>query len=532
MEFAFDLVKNYGKERPDHPLLRQARVIVVPVVNVDGFDLSRTDGEYVDLRELNENDPPAARLGPGHARAHLHAQELPGRRRRGHPRRQLRAHRSPAPAASASASTSTATTAGSGAVRARPDRAQPEHVEAGPADPTYRGASAFSEPETQNIRDLVASRQMTMMISNHTFSNLVLRPNGVNPNTIGADGKPVGDAPDEARTQEAGCQDGVRRTATPTSTAGSSTTPPGPPRTGPTTPPAASATPSRSAPTSSTRRTPRSSTSTSAGQVRRQGQPRGLPDRPRARRRHALPRHPQGQGPEGRDAPAGEELQHPHLGGLVQGRREHRDQGRAATALRVDRQPVDPAGGAFAPLRGAERRAVPQGGHRGRTDSEPDEPRRPRVRAERPADVCAGPALDWPTPDDLDLEVYRKTSDGEADRRSAAPATSPATRSGSTSRRPGRHLRPAGDQLRLGDAELHPHRGLFDSVTRHTAGKRERYTLTCEKNGKVLQTAAGLHQSRRREVDRPLGVPPQVVTRTDDPSRESRARSARSRLDA
>ncbi len=36
-----------------------------------------------------------------------------------------------------------------------------------------------------------------MLISNHTFSNLVLRPNGVNPNTIGEDGKPVGDSPDE-----------------------------------------------------------------------------------------------------------------------------------------------------------------------------------------------------------------------------------------------------------------------------------------------------------------------------------------------
>jgi hypothetical protein len=28
---------------------------------------------------------------------------------------------------------------------------------------------------------------------------------------------------------------------------------------------------------------------------------------------------------------------------------------------------------------------------------------------------------------------------------------------------------------------------LFNSVTRHTAGKRERYTLTCEKKGTVLQ---------------------------------------------
>jgi hypothetical protein len=31
--------------------------------------------------------------------------------------------------------------------------------------------------------------------------------------------------------------------------------------------------------------------------------------------------------------------------------------------------------------------------------------------------------------------------------------------------------------------------GLFATSTRWTAGRREAYTLTCEKNGKVLQTA-------------------------------------------
>ena len=57
MEFAFDLVNNFGKDKRITRLLRKARVIVVPVVNVDGFDLSRTDGEYVDLNVVNEQDP-------------------------------------------------------------------------------------------------------------------------------------------------------------------------------------------------------------------------------------------------------------------------------------------------------------------------------------------------------------------------------------------------------------------------------------------------------------------------------------------
>ena len=47
---------------------------------------------------------------------------------------------------------------------------------------------AADEVVGRNVRDLISQRQVTMMVSNHTFSNLVLRPNGVNPTTIGPDG--------------------------------------------------------------------------------------------------------------------------------------------------------------------------------------------------------------------------------------------------------------------------------------------------------------------------------------------------------
>jgi hypothetical protein len=43
----------------------------------------------------------------------------------------------------------------------------------------YRGNGPFSEPETQNIRALISSRQVTTLITNHTFSDLVLRPPGI-----------------------------------------------------------------------------------------------------------------------------------------------------------------------------------------------------------------------------------------------------------------------------------------------------------------------------------------------------------------
>ncbi len=186
MEFAHDLVKNYGQNARITGLLDKSRVLIVPVVNVDGFDLSRTDGGLVDLRE---SDNGGHRIDPRHSGERLQAEELPERRSGStHPTAPAVASRPP--------------------VRLRfgigvdPNRNYGGFW-GGPgasatfADPTYRGAGPFSEPETQNIRELISSRQITTMISNHTFSNLVLRPNGVHPDTIGPDGNPVGNAPDE-----------------------------------------------------------------------------------------------------------------------------------------------------------------------------------------------------------------------------------------------------------------------------------------------------------------------------------------------
>jgi hypothetical protein len=47
------------------------------------------------------------------------------------------------------------------------------------SDDTYRGDGPFSEPETQNVRELISTRQVTNLITNHTFANLVLRPPGI-----------------------------------------------------------------------------------------------------------------------------------------------------------------------------------------------------------------------------------------------------------------------------------------------------------------------------------------------------------------
>jgi len=137
------------------------------------------------------------RVDPRHSRKRLQAEELPRGRRAGHPDGTCRAF--------------SATSPGGFGIGTDPNRNYGGFW-GGPgasatfADPTYRGAGPFSEPETQNIRELVSGRQVTTLISNHTFSNLVLRPNGVHPDTIGPDGHPVGNAPDEEGLKALGAE--------------------------------------------------------------------------------------------------------------------------------------------------------------------------------------------------------------------------------------------------------------------------------------------------------------------------------------
>lgn len=192
MEFAVDLVANYGTDERITSLLNQSRVIVVPVVNVDGFHLSRTDGALIDLREADDGGTVSILGTPGNAYKRKNCRVVDGQD----------------PVDGTCAATS-ATSPGGYGIGVDLNRNYGGFW-GGPgasdlsANPTYRGGAAFSEPETKNIRELISGRQVTTMITNHTFSNLVLRPNGVAPDTIGQDGLPVGDAPDELALKELG----------------------------------------------------------------------------------------------------------------------------------------------------------------------------------------------------------------------------------------------------------------------------------------------------------------------------------------
>jgi hypothetical protein len=197
IEFAYDLVENYGKNARITRLLRQSRVLIVPVVNVDGFEKSINDGLLVDLRPVDDDneelDGTASLLGtPGNAYKRKNCRVMDG-------------------SEPAAAECTLASSPGGLGIGVDLNRNY-GGLWGGPGasdsfeDATYRGADAFSEPETQAVRELVSRRQVTMLITNHTFSNLVLRPNGVAPDTLGPDEQPVGDPPDEAAMKRLGAQ--------------------------------------------------------------------------------------------------------------------------------------------------------------------------------------------------------------------------------------------------------------------------------------------------------------------------------------
>ena len=182
MEFAFDLAMNYGKDARITGLVDKVRTVVVPIVNPDGFNLSRE--APVDLRDVTgvgfDND--------AYAVMSLTEPFFAYKRRNCRP---VDGQPSPPPICGLQAFRYTGVDPNRnyGGFWGGPGASSL------PAYDTYRGPGPFSEPETRNIRDLVSKRQVTTLITNHTFSNLVLRPPGLR-----AQGPP----PDEAIYNELG----------------------------------------------------------------------------------------------------------------------------------------------------------------------------------------------------------------------------------------------------------------------------------------------------------------------------------------
>jgi Zinc carboxypeptidase len=181
IEFAYDLVKNQASNKRIKTALKNARVLVVPVVNPDGFEQSRKWGDIVDIREVDHGGTVTILGNPGNAYKRKNCRVADG-------------------ADSTPPGACEITSPGGYGIGVDLNRNYGglwggAGASAVFADPTYRGAEPFSEPETQAVRELVSSRHVTTLITNHTFSNLVLRPPGI---------RSAGETVDEAAMKELG----------------------------------------------------------------------------------------------------------------------------------------------------------------------------------------------------------------------------------------------------------------------------------------------------------------------------------------
>jgi hypothetical protein len=154
MEWAIELVKAYraGNARATK-LLRTMRVIMVPIINPDGYNLSRES--MVDL------GTPVGDPGFAYKRKNCRMADFA----------------IPAPGVCGQQANR--------ALGTDPNRNYGGFWGGPGADAenrkgeTFRGTDPFSEPETRNVRHVVSTRQVTTLITNHTYSDLVLRPPGL-----------------------------------------------------------------------------------------------------------------------------------------------------------------------------------------------------------------------------------------------------------------------------------------------------------------------------------------------------------------
>ncbi len=153
IEFAYDLLRGYGRDPRTTELVEATRTIVVPVVNPDGFNISREAALLGDFSlfdyEMKRKNCRVSRSTPRKYSRRSCEDNGAGRLRGTDPNRNYGG-----------------LWGGSGA-------------SSNWSNDTFRGDAPFSEPEVENVRELVASRQVTNLITNHTYSNLVLRPPGV-----------------------------------------------------------------------------------------------------------------------------------------------------------------------------------------------------------------------------------------------------------------------------------------------------------------------------------------------------------------
>jgi hypothetical protein len=159
MMYAHYLTEKFGKDPKITKLLKTARVILVPIVNVDGFNYSRSS-----VTAVNRTADEAVEIPLGLAGAESYWRKN---------RRSLTGVTVPAAQVNPDA------------YGVDPNRNYAYlwgDQQGGSSNDyhgqTYRGAEPFSEPEPSNVRDIVLSHSVTGVITNHTVQASVLRAGG------------------------------------------------------------------------------------------------------------------------------------------------------------------------------------------------------------------------------------------------------------------------------------------------------------------------------------------------------------------
>jgi hypothetical protein len=163
LEWAYQLTNGWRAGNPRvQNLIQKTRAIIIPIVNPDGFNISRETGEAE---------------GGGGGRGGNETANIVG-----HPFEYRRKNCRFANDSDGGSCTQPSVGLAEPGVDPNRNYGGFWGGDGASTDPTaqdYRGPGPFSEPETQNVRELVSKRHVTALITNHTYSNLVLRPPGV-----------------------------------------------------------------------------------------------------------------------------------------------------------------------------------------------------------------------------------------------------------------------------------------------------------------------------------------------------------------
>ena len=189
MEFANYVINRYGSDDSITSLLKRERVVVVPIVNVDGFNASRGTAEDgfmpdpADSTGAPEGDTAEGVAFPFGGNLAYRRKNCDGPVPNGpnHEEQSLPCYYQ---------------------VGVDPNRNYGEHwggvgASSDPNTQSYRGTGQWSEPETQAVWHWSQQHNVTFLMTLHTVAALVLRPPGVHDDGL---------APDEARMKELGDQ--------------------------------------------------------------------------------------------------------------------------------------------------------------------------------------------------------------------------------------------------------------------------------------------------------------------------------------